>query len=117
MREVTYFKIATGEIIACLLGNDYEVEANLPEGGDYIEGTYPPSKYYIANGNAVERQQMEIIISGNLISGLPIPCTARIEGVPYEVADGELELNANLPGPYRVRLSAVGYLDKEVIIQ
>lgn len=117
MREVSYFNPSTGEIVGCVTGQDYEVEANLPDGCDYIEGIFPPTKYYVKDGAAVALQELSVTVTGNVVSGLPVPCVVRIEGVPYEITDGELELNANLPGPYRILISAPCYLLTEIVIQ
>lgn len=85
-------------------------------GTQYIEGTFQYNDYYIADGNAVLKQSFTPVVQGHIVSGLPIPCKARIEGTEYDITDGVIELDANLVGPYTIKITSVQYKDKEVTV-
>lgn len=106
----------SGEIVATITCPSVDVESNTPVDCQRIEGFWNGAKYWVENGEPVEKVEMEPIVFGLTISNLPIPCTAYIEAARYEITDGVLELNPSLPGPYQVRLEAVPYLSKTVTV-
>lgn len=64
-----------------------------------------------------ERSTMVLEANGSVVRGLPIPAKAMIEGVTYDVDDGEVELSFQFPGTYTVSFMADGFKDASVTIQ
>lgn len=116
MKTVTYYEIKTGSIVSTLIGSDYEIKMNEPEGCAYVEGNYDYKQYYISGGLPVEKKNMIVKIEGNVISNLPNPTYVTVENKEYVVEDGEFEFSSNLPGPYRVILNSPQFLETEVML-
>lgn len=76
----------------------------------YVDLTDP------ANLVVLPKQDMAPVVTGRVVSNLPIPCTAVIEKVSYEITDGTLELEPSLPGPYEITLSSVKFLELKVSV-
>lgn len=82
---------------------------------------------YVGNEAVVERQAMALTppapIAANgqdeaVITGIPAGVSVTWpDGQTDEVTDGEVRFSVDLPGTYRLRFTAVEYLDKEVIIE
>lgn len=53
--------------------------------------------------------QLPYVVSGTTISGLPVPCTATLDGVDYLIADGVIEMRPDAPGHYFVRVAASNF--------
>lgn len=107
----------SGEIVSILTCPDDLLDLNKPEGCSAIEGEFSPFDYFIQDGVAVPKSEMVLTVSGFTVSGLPIPCTAQVESVVYQITDGVFELEANLPGPYRITFKALAYRDQIVVLQ
>lgn len=116
MPEYTLYNATTGAITSRIFVSEQDLNINIPEGQQYIPGYYDALEYYISNGVPLKKQKMNVTISGNTISGLPIPSVATIEGQSYTITDGVMILDTTMPGPYKVHLSSVPYLDYEVTI-
>lgn len=116
MKSVTYYNTQTGAIVSTLIGSDYEIRMNRPEGCDYIEGEYDYRVYYISDARAIEKKQMVVKVEGNVISNLPNPTYVSVEGEKYVVEDGDFEFSSNLPGPYRVVLNSPQFQETEVTL-
>lgn len=116
MKSVTYYNIKTGAIESTLIGGDYEIRANEPEGCSYVEGIYDHKTYYISDGRPVEKKPMIVKVENNVISNLPNPTYILVESKQYVVEDGVFEFSSNLPGPYRVVLNSPQFQETEVIL-
>jgi hypothetical protein len=114
--SITIYDPSTGAILRVVTGPEDCLAINVFPGEVFIEGRCDGQTQYVANGTAADKQPMTPVVTGSTITNLPIPCTARIEGVPYEIADGVLELDADMPGPYEITLEAVPYLTCKVTI-
>ena len=86
------------------------------DGKNWIAGIFSADEYYVANFRPVLRPDMEITINGNILTGLPIPCTVECNGHLYDVNDGSFEYNTPLAGDYPVYLRAFPYRDCECVI-
>lgn len=116
MANYTFYE-PDGHIRCQISCAERDLEHNLQDGCQYIEGTFDSRLYYVANGEAVAKQPLPApTVANGEITGLPIPCKIIIEGSIYAVDDGHVVLNANLPGPYKVRILSAPYFDGEVTI-
>jgi hypothetical protein len=114
--SVTIYDPETGAIRKVVTAPQDCLALNVLPGEVFIDGYYDPRTHYVLDGEAAEKQPMTPVINGLTVSGLPIPCTARIEGQTYTITDGALELDADMPGPYEVTLEAVPFLPCKVVI-
>jgi len=115
MPDYTFYE-PNGKITCNVYCKQEELALNPQWGDSYVEGRFLPSQYYIGSGSPTPKQDYTPTVSGNTISGLPVPCEAKIEGTIYSVPDGSITLNSNLIGPYTVKITAVTHLDKEIVI-
>ena len=89
---------------------------------DYIEGTaYILSQYVEPISKIVtDFQSMNTTLTGQTITNIPNPTHATVNGGgvydEFDITDGELILNPDAPGEYRVILRAFPYLEMEYII-
>lgn len=91
-----------------------------------FEGSANDATQYIKNGVVTDKPPPTATLSKSAISlsetvtisKLPIPSKLRIEQTTYDVPDGELTVNFNLPGTYRIECSALNYLPQsfEVVV-
>jgi hypothetical protein len=81
------------------------------------------STHYVFDGELLDREPLgaswdktEITANGideATLSGLPDPCTVRIDGEPHVIVGGQLELSATNPGSYLVQINEVAYLSEQ----
>jgi hypothetical protein len=82
----------------------------------WIEGKADDIREYIKDGAVTSKDALQPIISGNIVSNLPSPCTITIQGQSAEILDGEVELLFEVPGVYPFKLTAFPYLDYEGVV-
>lgn len=51
-----------------------------------------------------------------IIANLPIPSTVTLDGVRYEVDDGEFEFTVDMPGEYAIKIKALHHLAFETTV-
>ena len=102
-----------GEILRTVSCAPSMIDIQLSTGEDYIEGTCDDELDFVENGLVADRYTMSATLSGNIITGLPVPCTVSVDGQVFEVPDGILEFSISLPGTYDIICGAVNYLPKE----
>lgn len=112
--KFSYYESATGKVLAT--GSAPDTEEVLPRGpGEGVIFKYAnPQLHYVdvTSGERRDKHEITATLSGLTLSGLPIPATVTIEGVPYLVEDGTAELSFNLPGTYQVKCEALHHLPK-----
>ena len=115
----TIYNLTTGA-----LGTAYDVlaidaEANTPAGFDRIDGRHDPQTHYVVDGAVVEKSTAAPTVSGLSVTGLPVPCHVVIlpDGDEVIVDDGSLEVDADMPGPYRLFVRSVTHLDFWVTLE
>lgn len=97
-----------------------EIEKDLPEGVQVLEGSDDPSMFYISSGAVTPRTASNITVSslnvtlGSTVtfSNVPAGATLWVDGIPYVVNDGVMELVLNTVGAYNVRLDEIQYLQE-----
>lgn len=67
--------------------------------------------HYVNDGMLSPRPVTAIAVSGNVISGLPIPCKVECNGSIYEVDDGIFEYDTPLRGKYSFSIRAFPYVE------
>jgi hypothetical protein len=112
----TTYKKSTGELQRQLVCAPSILHFQLLSDEAAIDGHFDGARFYVVDGQAVERGTFPVTIDGHTLRHLPVPCTVEIEGVVYIVEDGVAELEFVHPGPYAVKLSAVAFMDRVVEI-
>lgn len=92
------------------------VSAQAHDGEAVIEAAShaPPGTAYVQDGEIVANGTMSPVSSGLTVSGLPDHCTALTEGQEFEVTDGTITFEYDLPGTYAVVFSAWYFNDATV---
>ena len=82
------------------------------------EKEYPAETHYITESDEIrERPRMTLTVSGVFISGIPAPCTCRINGFPYEIEDAEIEFETPVAGTYKLEFEKWPYRTEVVTIE
>jgi hypothetical protein len=96
--KVLIYDVATGVITKQIEGTPENIQLNISpeEGFIEVEGEYNPSDYKVVNGEIVDKPEMELTVSGSVVTGIPYNTTACV-GIeaPVVVNDGTLELVGN----------------------
>lgn len=108
-KSLTYYIHNTGEIVANLVGQPQESLASFA----YIDGLFPAATFYVSGGVAHERQELPLIISGLNITGLPVNTKVTINGEPFMVNDGSVEIVRAGGAPVSVCVEHINYLKTE----
>lgn len=103
-RYLGYSKL-TGEVLGAK--DRFESPVETDEVG-YIESQEPTSSY-VENGTVHPKQPFPVT-PGMTMAGVPVGTQAEIEGTPYVVDDGVIELDTNAGMPIAVRLRHPRYL-------
>lgn len=98
----------TGNIIRTGSCPDFLLSAQAGPGEMVLEGAADAALQYIdiQTGTAVDKAHIAPVISGLVLSALPIPCMLYVEESAYEITDGEATLSFDLPGTYSVIIAA-----------
>ena len=130
MKRWAIYKSNTGKIDRVYSGPEYEALIQ-PQAGEQVVvilGAENDVSIYVEAGQVKARQSMLLTISSTqitangtdeaIISG--IPAGVQVEwpdGQTDIVTDGEIRFSVDLLGTYTFRLTAVPYLDQEVVIE
>lgn len=68
-------------------------------------------------GQIVPKPPIAPLVSGLVVTGLPSPCTAVVEGVSHEIVGGEATFAFDVPGLYSVRFSAKNHLSAVIELE
>ncbi|MEJ0004374.1 MAG: hypothetical protein WDN30_14100 [Pararobbsia sp.] len=93
--------VVTGRVPAFMV-DDQQVPAGhtLARGAAHIENDHVP------NGKIAPRPANPAALSGNVLTKLPVPSTVTINGIAYQVGDGELDMTFPQPGVYAITVSS-----------
>lgn len=115
MNAVIY-NIESGEILRCVTCPKDMISLQYDHSSEnFLEcDRVNDSLYYILNGQIEHRPEFQEVISGTVISGLPIPTTVVTNGTVAVVTDGEADLIFDHSGTYMVQLYSFPYIEKTV---
>jgi len=121
MRSIIYRK-GTGEIVWVMQGSENDCLYSLRRHGlaehSYIEGAADPDRHYVdvASEELRERQPFDLMLSGNVVSGVPEGTVVSMPGRATVIADasGVLELEVSHPETVSLRLLHPHYLAEEI---
>lgn len=118
----------TGEIVGNFSCPDYLLDLqlqNLPDWQGAIEyaGTFSSETHYFDLINTIRPRpeitaelNQEVLLANSqdfiIISGLPIPCTIKIDDQEFQVDDGEFEISTDMSGVYKITCEAWPHIQK-----
>ena len=79
----------------------------------FVEGDYFGKPFYVLNGEVTPRPEMSVVLTGNVLTGLPVPCRIAVNQMIYDCNEDTATLSFNFPGTYKIVISSWPYLDKE----
>lgn len=88
------------------------LEGYADQQGDFIDLSTPDHGHVV-----MPRTQMNLVVVGASISGLPVPCTAIIDGERYDVDDGLIELDSDVAKVHSVTIIADRHLMNTIEVQ
>jgi hypothetical protein len=98
----------------------------MPAGLPYLEGDYPPSEYYIADGEAVLRPTLSPTLSSDeciadgiatiTVSNVPIGVTFSIADMTFITEAAAFDLTFDYPGTYVLAADSFPYKPFEVFL-
>lgn len=115
-----------GVILRWGASSPQSVDVQAQEGELVFLGLGETDTHYVnvVTGQVLNRPKMSVSVTTNsipadgvseaVISGLPNPTTASVNGNEVTVTDGTLEFSADLPGVYRIDLKSWPYQDTTV---
>lgn len=110
--NVTEYDAATGMILGHSDYPDLEtLELSLIAGRDWLPGHQGDGYHYVANDAVTPRPAQATTLTGNTLTGLPIPATLWIDRASYAVEEAMVTLDLPVAGTYRLRVEAWPYLD------
>ena len=71
---------------------------------------------YVENGSVVPKKTIDAILTNNILTNLPVPCTVSIDGQVFSVTDGVLEFSIDQMGTYGIICEAINHLPKEYTV-
>lgn len=83
----------------------------------YVDGSVDGETQYVEAGNIKPRPACTAVLTGNVLSGLPIPSLISINREEYLCNEERVHLEFNQPGKYRVIVRAWPQMDKEFEIE
>ncbi len=83
----------------------------------YIEGVVDPETQYVQEGRVESRPPGTSMLTGSVLSGLPVPCVVSVNRMEYPCNQSSIELEFDQPGRYRIVVRAWPQIDKEFEIE
>jgi hypothetical protein len=99
-----------------VMGMLKEHSVDIPNAQLFVEGEWFGKDVYIVGGVVTDRPQCTATLSGNTLSGLPVPCEIKVNGSAYACGESSATLEFNQPGTYAIKVIAWPYLDGEFSI-
>lgn len=104
----------------------WDMGFHLPEGTLFViapKGLVNAFYVDLATGEACEKQTMELSSSGTAavgetvaITGIPVPAKVLVDGVTYDVDDGQIDFTPETTGTYTFVVKAVPYYDGTITV-
>lgn len=89
----------------------FMVELQGAPGLTRVEGLGDRERDYVKDGKILPRPTSNTELAGQVLIGLPVPCTIHINRSAYACAEPLAELDFPYPGTYAIRIEAFPYLD------
>lgn len=110
------YKEGSGEILKTLFMPETDVHMNYDErtGERCMAGEGYYEYQYVFDGEIVDRPENPTTLNGLTLYNVPSGSIIRIDGIDYESKDGgDVELQFNQLGLYRVSVMSFPFLEKE----
>lgn len=116
--SITLYERDSGRIIGSISSSPDQLDLNrrVTEHA-VLEGHYESEVYFVSNGKAVRRPELQVTLQGTEFSNIPLPATLSINGKEYVVNESTVSLTFDQPGAYILRLESWPYLPKEFTIE
>lgn len=108
MRQITTYD-RQGRVIATMSVPECDL-AVIKE--PYVKGHANPETMYIKDGRITRRPKMPATLTGNVLSGLPVPCAIHINSAMYQWEEPDCQLDLTYPGQYAIRIEKWPYQDQ-----
>lgn len=116
MPTISFYDAATGRLDGWIDAPRDILDLN-KVGRSWVDGRFEGGTHYVRDGAAILRPANPAVLTGLQLSGLPVPCTIRINGTAYPCSEAVADLQFDQPGTYAVRVEAWPYLDKEFNVE
>jgi hypothetical protein len=106
---MTHFAIAdaSGRIVVTGHAPAFHIDIQTPpDGGSVVRGKASLEDHHVVDGAIALRPVNPARLDGTTLTGLPVPSTVRINGKPYVVDDGVLEMRFPQPGRYAIEVES-----------
>ena len=110
MAAITFYD-EKGQFTGELFGDAIVIELNktLTENA-WVDGAWYGKPYYALDGEAAERAECPAVLTGLILTELPVPCVIEINGTKYDSDDATVELDLGT-GEHKITIIAWPYLD------
>lgn len=83
----------------------------------YVDGSVDGRTQYVEEGRVKPRPESTAVLTGSMLSGMPVPSSISINRQEYLCNEGSAQLEFDQPGKYRVVVRAWPQMDKEFEIE
>lgn len=104
-------------VLSLQQADQLEAIVSLNDAAGYVNGPVDGETQYVEAGNIKPRPACSAVLTGNVLSGLPIPSLIGINREEYLCTEESVHLEFNQPGRYRVTVRAWPQMDKEFEIE
>lgn len=113
MSAITLYDRATGRLSGWIEGDTETLEANKQE-GNYVEGKFEDDTHYVYGGEVRARPVMVTTLTARSLVNVRPGSVITINETDYDCKDGgDVGLEFDQPGTYKITVSRWPYLDKE----
>lgn len=76
----------------------------------WVDGEWYQKPVYVLNGEVLDRPVCPAVLTGIVLTELPVPCVIDINGTKYDSDDATVELDLGV-GAHKITVIAWPYLD------
>jgi len=110
--QAVIYQLQTGEILRTV--NTRQPAAQCGPGEWWLDVAADPATQFVLDGQVRPKQAMALVVTDHAIAGLPPGAVVCIDGRRYPVSGALIRFAFSLPGPYRAKVTAPGYIAQDV---
>lgn len=83
------------------------------QSGPLYEGEANQLTQYIVDGELHDRPANPTVVTGSVLTNVPVPATLKVDGVVYQTNEATIELDFPNPGTYKIVVESWPHLNGE----
>lgn len=99
----------TGDVAAVELTKELTTQA-------WVDGLWFGKPVYVLAGEVLDRPACPAVLTGMVLTDLPVPCVLDINGTKYDADEASVELDLGV-GQFTIKVIAWPYMDGEFNVE